>query len=298
MEARLKYNGDKCGNWLISVLFLLLAIPALAQDKDQSRAVREANRLLVEAEDALENEDLESAEAYYRAAISKDPSNATARYNMGNLYHDLEKPADAELRHAQAAERAVDKEMKHKAFHNKGNAHMAQKDYPEAIEAYKNALRADPTDDETRYNLALAKKKWEEEQESGGGQDSEDQEGESPDEDSQNEDEQQDQQQDSGEQEQADQGGPQQGDQQNPNEQQDQGGQNEEGTPQDRQEQGEGQDRQDEGPPQPQQPIPGQLSPQQIESLLEAMNNEERKVRDKINAEKIQGVPPRSGKDW
>src|SRR5690625_2879512 len=142
MEAKFKHKSDRRGNWLISVLFLLLAIPALAQDKDQSRAIREANRLLLEAEEALENEDLESAEAFYRAAISKDPSNATARYNMGNLYHDLEKPADAEHRHAQAAERAGDKEMEHKAFHNKGNAHMAQEDYPEAIEAYKNALRA------------------------------------------------------------------------------------------------------------------------------------------------------------
>lgn len=298
MKARFQYEINTLGRWAILVFLLLLAIPALSQDKEQKRAAREANRFLQEAEDALENEDLETAEAYYRAAISRDPSNATARYNMGNLYHDLEKPTDAAHRHAQAAERALDKETKHKAFHNKGNAHMAQEDYPEAIEAYKNALRADPTDDETRYNLALAKKKWEEEQESGGGQDSEDQEGESPDDENQNEDEQQDQQEDSGEQEQGDQGEPQQGDQQNQNEQQEQGGQNDEGTPQDRQEQGEGQDRQDEGPPQPQQPIPGQLSPQQIESLLEAMNNEERKVRDKINAEKIQGVPPRSGKDW
>lgn len=298
MIGRIEHKIYALGRWMLPILLLVVSMPAHSQDKDQKRAAREANRFLQEAEEALENEDLETAEAYYRAAISKDPSNATARYNMGNLYHDLEKPSDWEKRHAEAAERAMDKEMKHKAYHNKGNAHMAQEDYPEAIEAYKNALRADPTDDETRYNLALAKKKWEEEQESGGGQDSEDQEGESPDQDSENQDDQHDQQQDSGEQQQGDQGEPQEGDQQNQDQQQDQGGQSEEGNPQERQDQGEGQDQQDEGPPQPQQPIPGQLSPQQIESLLEAMNNEERKVRDKINAEKIQGVPPRSGKDW
>ena len=42
----------------------------------------------------------------------------------------------------------------------------------------------------------------------------------------------------------------------------------------------------------------GQLSPQQVESLLEAMNNQEKKVQDKINAKKIKGAPARGKKDW
>ena len=42
----------------------------------------------------------------------------------------------------------------------------------------------------------------------------------------------------------------------------------------------------------------GQLSPQQVQSLLEAMNNQEKKVQDKVNAKKVKGVPVRGKKDW
>ena len=121
-----------------------------------------------EAKEALEEEDFASAEANYRKAISKDPTNASARYNLGNLYHNKELTGEALERDSQAAEIAAEKPLKHKSFHNKGNAYMEQKKYPEAIEAYKDALRNNPNDDETRYNLALAKKLWEQEKKDGG----------------------------------------------------------------------------------------------------------------------------------
>lgn len=290
----------KPGRLLLTFFLMLLALPVIAQDKVDRKAVREASRYLEQAEEALSEEDFETAEAYYRMAVAKDPSSATARYNMGNLYHDFNKAENSEARHAQAAELALDKPMKHKAHHNQGNAFMAQEKYPEAIEAYKNALRADPTDDETRYNLALAKQKWEEEQESGGGQDSDDQEGDNQDQDNENQDEQR----ETGEQEQNEDGDPQesdnQGDQQNQDQQQDQGQESDQGQQQDQQEQGEeGQDTESEPEGQSQQqPVPGQLSPQQIQSLLEAMNNEERKVQDKINEQKARGARTQSEKDW
>ena len=47
-----------------------------------------------------------------------------------------------------------------------------------------------------------------------------------------------------------------------------------------------------------QPPRQGQLSPQQVQSLLEAMNNQEKKVQDKVNAKKVKGVPVRGKKDW
>ena len=43
---------------------------------------------------------------------------------------------------------------------------------------------------------------------------------------------------------------------------------------------------------------PTKLSPQQLKNLLEAMNNEEKKVQDKVNAKKAKPVTPKSKKDW
>ena len=42
------------------------------------------------------------------------------------------------------------------AFHNVGNALMEEKNYEKSVEAYKNSLKANPKDDDTRYNLAVA----------------------------------------------------------------------------------------------------------------------------------------------
>lgn len=249
---------------------------------------RETNKLLRNAEDELADNNFSSAEANYREAVSKNQESVKARYNMANMYYGKEKPAQAGNRLKQAAKIAETKEDKHKIFHNLGNTYMDQKKYKEAVEAYKNALRNNPKDEETRYNLALAKKMLEEEEQEGGGGD-DDQENEDKEQDDQNQGDQGDQQQD----------------QQEGEDNEDQGGEeNEEskGEPEDEEGQGDPQEQQENGQPdeqqQPQQPQPGQLSPQQIKSLLEAMNNEERKVQDKINAEKAKGAKTRTEKDW
>ena len=68
-------------------------------------------------------------------------------------------PSEAKYKFATAVEVAKTKEEKHKAFHNLGNTFMLEKNYQGAVDAYKNALRNNPLDDETRYNYALTKKK-------------------------------------------------------------------------------------------------------------------------------------------
>ncbi len=282
---------------------LMLAVFSVkAQQENPKKLKKESDRYIYEAQEALSDNDFASAEAEYRKAIAKDPSNTSAKYNMGNLYYGKSNAESAESRLKQAAKVAESKEQKHKIFHNLGNSYMQKKDYSSAVEAYKNALRNDPTDEETRYNLALAKQKEEEEQKNGEGQD-------------ENQDQNQDQQNDGG-------GGDQ--DQQNKDQNQDQnegegGDENQDQKPQDegennkdkqegdqnkdkdnqkgekpKEEQGDGDQKKQQQP----KPAQGQLSPQQINSLLEAMNNEEKKVQDKINAEKAKGVKVKTEKDW
>ncbi|MBZ9629569.1 tetratricopeptide repeat protein [Salegentibacter sp. LM13S] len=285
-------------NILLIIFGFVLSLPAAAQqqnDKERENDQKEARQFMQDADVALGENNFPEAEAAYRKAIAKDPDNANARYNMGNMYYTRENTPQAAQRFKQAAEVADTKTTKHKANHNLGNAYMKQKMYQEAVDAYKDALRNDPTDDETRYNLALAKKMLEEEQEN---QDENQDDGDDKNED-QNEQENQDKDQEQENEDQEDQSG--EGENEGDQDQQDQNQDEQEGD-QDEQDQQDGQGDQEEKEQEPKQgqpqPSQGQLSPEQIQSLLEAMNNEERKVQDKINAEKQKGAKVQSEKDW
>jgi len=267
---------------------------AQSDEKTKKRLEGETKELLRTAEEQLGDNDFASAEASYREAVAKSPENVTAKYNMANMYYTKEKTSQATGKYKQAASVAETKEAKHEVFHNLGNAYMKQKKYQEAVEAYKNALRNNPTDDETRYNLALAKKMLEKEKEDnkdGGGDDDKKDQDKNQDEKNKDKGDKGDQDKDKNEgDKKEDQGGDQKDDQQKEPEKPD-----DEGKPKDQKDK---QDQNGEKQPQDQQPQPGQLSPQQIKSLLEAMNNEEKKVQDKINAQKAKGAKTRTEKDW
>ena len=278
----------------LGMLFFLPLLTA-AQENPEATA-KAAKKYMQEAEAALADNDMATAEAYYRKAIAKDPENAEAKYNLGNLYYNKDITSQALERHQGAATTAEEKPLKHDAFHNQGNAYMKQKKYSEAVEAYKQSLRNNPKDDETRYNLALAKKMLEEEKKQGGGGDK----NEKDQQDQENKQDQQDQQDGEGEKEQNEDGQPD--DQEGGDKKEDENKEGEQkkensGEPDDEQEKKQEQPKEGEEPKQPQQ-RPGQLSPQQVKNLLEAMGNEEKKVQEKINAKKAKGVPVKTEKDW
>lgn len=270
------------------ILLILLNLPVIAfsqQTKEQKKDLKAAKNYLSEAQKSLQDDKFSSAEADYRKAISLNPKSETAKYNLGTAYYGREKNAEAMLRFKQAATIAKTKSEKHKAFHNLGNTFMNEEKYQEAVEAYKNALRNNPRDEETRYNLALAK-------------DMLDKNPPPPEDSDENQDQNEDQQdQDNQDQNQDDQND--QGDKGEDKEDKDKGDEKKDEGDQD-EDQGQPDEPKDEEGDQPeqQQPVPGQLSPEQVKSLLEAMNNEEKKVQEKMNAEKQKGVKVKSDKDW
>ena len=97
------------------------------------------------------------AENSYRKAISINSSNIKAPYNLSNKYYEEELYDEALIRQAEALKNAKSNNEKHRINHNIGNILMKKDLCKEALEAYKNALRNNPNDDETRYNLSLAK---------------------------------------------------------------------------------------------------------------------------------------------
>ena len=246
----------------------------------------EVTNHIFDGNEKANEEDYKEAEKSYRKAISLEPEKEVALFNLGNTHFKDKKYDEASQRFFQTQKFASSKQGKHRAFHNMGNVYMQKKEYQKAIEAYKNALRNNPKDEETRYNYALAKKLLEnekppEEQEQDDQKDKKDQE----------KDKEKDQEKDQdGDQENKDQKNPKkEGDE--GDESDDKGDPNKEGDQKKEQ-------KPKEQKPQNNRPKKGQLSPQQVESLLEAMNNQEKKVQDKINAKKIKGAPARGKKDW
>ena len=231
---------------------------------------------------AIENNEFITAEVAYRKAIAIEENKATGSYNLGNAYYKNSKNEEALSRFVNAAKVATTKPQAHQAFHNLGNALMNQKEYSGAVEAYKNALRNNPSDDQSRYNLALAKDLLEKNppQEGEDDQEKEQDNQDKKDQQDKKDDQDQDQEKDPKDnQDPEDKKGDEQEDKKEPQEPKD---------PKDEQAK---QDQQ-------QQPADGQLSPQQVKNLLESMNNQEKKVQDKINAKKQKGVKIKSEKDW
>lgn len=274
------------------ILLVLLMAPFLTfsqQSKEEQKELKAAKEYLSEAQQALQKNKFAEAEADYRKAISLNPKSEVAKYNLGTAYYGKEKNAEAMLRFKQAATTATSKADKHRAFHNLGNTFMNEKKYQEAVSAYKDALRNNPNDDETRYNLALAKDMLEKNPPPPEDKD---------DKDKDNQDKQE-QEKDQKDQQNKDNDDKKEGDKGDEKEDKDKGDQKEDKQKGDEDKGEPNKPKEEEGDkPQQQQQVPGQLSPQQVKSLLEAMNNEEKKVQDKINAEKQKGVKVKSDKDW
>ena len=98
------------------------------------------------------------AEVSYRKAVEKNPRNAQAIFNLGNALLGQRKDSAAVSQFEQAAKLETNPIRKSQAYHNIGVVCQGQKQFAQAIEAYKESLRNNPADDETRYNLELCKR--------------------------------------------------------------------------------------------------------------------------------------------
>lgn len=132
-----------------TMLLLMVAATVSAQQADR-QYIREGNKQFRLGQ-------YDKAEVSYRKAVEKNPKNPQAAYNLGNALMAQKKDSAAVQQFEQSTRIETNPMRKAAAYHNMGVICQTHKMYDEAIEAYKNALRNNPNDDETRYNLVLCK---------------------------------------------------------------------------------------------------------------------------------------------
>ena len=287
---------------------LFVATDAQAQKWPERSRVRRGNRL-------YERLDYDRAEERYREAQQLSDTCFEATFNLGDALYKQQRFDEAEkVFTALAADSTRNDLDRAHSYYNLGNSLFQQKKYQEALAAYKRSLRLNPADLETKYNYAYTKKYIEDNQQGGGGgggnnnqnQNQNDQNqqggGQNDQQNDQNQDQQNQDQQGDGDQN-KDQNKDKNQDNQNNNDQKDQNSDknkdNQQGDDENDPQQGENEPQDGDGDPQQGdgEPQPSGLSQNDAERMLDAIQGEEDKTRDKVNAKVGQGVV-RSGKNW
>jgi tetratricopeptide (TPR) repeat protein len=235
---------------------------------------QEKDRYLNKANDQFADKQYAEAEANYRISKSKAKQKALAAYNLGNAIYKQNQPSEAKYAYIDAVEKSKSRSQKHNAFHNLGNVYLKEKKYAEAVSAFKDALRNDPADDESRYNLALAKKLLKDNPPP-----KDDKKDDKKDKNKDKKDDKKDQKN------------------QDKKDDKNKGDQDKKDDKKDPGKKPDNKDQNDPSQGQP-KPKPGGISKERLQNLLDAVNNEEKKIQDKVNAKKIKGQPVQTEKDW
>ena len=178
--------------YILSLLLVASAVQVFAQQKTDRDYLRSGNKLY---NDSL----FIKAEVDYRKALEINPKSTDAMFNLANALLMQQKAKEAMEQYESVSKIEKDKNKLAQIYHNMGVILQSSKQLPQCIEAYKESLRNNPKDNETRYNLALAQKQLKDQQQNQQNQDQQQQQQQKQ------EEEKQDQNKDQQEQEQKDQ---------------------------------------------------------------------------------------------
>ena len=271
---------------LFIIFLVLFSSKEILAQKDSIALQRKARKLLRQGNELYDKKQYTDASVAYQKALGNNTKYDKATYNLGNALYQNKNFKEAIPQYELTAKTAKDKFTKAEAYHNIGNAMMEGKQYQPAVDAYKNSLRNNPNDDETRYNLAVAQKLLEKEK-----KDKEDKKNkdnkkkddkkdkDKKDKDDKNKDKNKDKKD---------------GDDKDKKDDKDKDGKGDKDKDkkQDPKKDGKNKEKQK---PKPQQ---GKMTPQQVKQLLESLNNEEKKTQKKMNARKAKGKKVKQEKDW
>ncbi len=239
---------------ILAVSLIAFALPAAAQ-QGTSKYIRQGNA-------QYKKQQYADAEASYKKALERDARSVEGNFNLGNSLYEQKRYDAARQQYANTLKTPSKKENQGDANYNIGNTFMEDKKWEESIAAYKKALKANPADEQARYNLAYAQEMLKKQQQNqGGGKDNKEQ---------KDKDKQQKDNKDEHNKDKKDK--------------------------QDKQDQQDDQKDQKEQNQQP-KPKPSKLSQEEAKRLLQALAQQEKKLQeDKLK--KTKGTPVSVEKDW
>lgn len=148
---------ESLNKFILLLLGLCVSLCSVFAQKVERNYIRKGNRL-------YNDSSYIDAEINYRKALEINPKSTVSMYNLGNSLIYQQKNKDALEQYVSASKMEKDKSKLSYIYHNIGVLFQRDKNYKQAIEAYKKALINNPKDDETRYNLSLAQKLLKDEQ--------------------------------------------------------------------------------------------------------------------------------------
>jgi len=223
-------------------------------------------KLVREGVKEYQNEKFSEAEVQFRKALDAKPGLYEADYNIANSLYKQKKFEEAANEYNKLIQRNNDPQQKADLYHNLGNSHLMAQKYQEGIEDYKNALRIRPEDEDTRYNLAYALAKMKEQQQQKNDQNK----------DNQNQDQ----------------------DQKNSDQKEDQDQQDQKDKEKEEQQQNMQKDKKGDQKEQQQNTPAEKINQQEAEQMLNAVQNQEKEVKEKVDKKKAVARPVRTEKDW
>jgi len=133
----------------ISFLFIVICFQCCIYAQGGRKYIRQGNK-------EYEKDLYQESEVLYRKSLDKDQSSFEANFNLGDALYKQDKYEDATRRFSDLANEKTDKMERSRIYHNLGNSLLNENKLEESIEAYKNALRNNPDDQDTKHNLAYA----------------------------------------------------------------------------------------------------------------------------------------------
>ena len=252
---------------------------AQSPSNSESRDSRKAREMAWEGNRLYDENHYEEAEIFYRKALEENQGMTEGVFNLWNTTYQQKRFEEAAARFGEVAAREeLPAQTRSAAYYNQGNALFEARDYEKAVSSYKQSLRLQPGNEDTKYNLSMAQTMLKKQQEQQQDQQNQDQQKQDQ------KDQDQDQKQDQQNQDQKDQGKDQQDQDQQDQQKQDQ-------QPGDQDSESEQKDQQGE-------PKEMNMSPEELQRILEALEQDEKDVQKKINAQKVKGVKGESEKDW